>query len=127
MVGVSPPYGAAVAKAPGRIDATHAVGIAFGSGWAANARIIVSRHSMPDRPSGKWPRNGTVTTRLRGNRDAPAFAAALSDLVAMPADARQARGERARARMQIEFDIRRVAARYDELWYALAAGERPCA
>jgi glycosyltransferase involved in cell wall biosynthesis len=58
--------------------------------------------------------------------DPDAFADALIDLIEQPAVERRALGERARARIEAEFDLSVIADRYDRLWHSLAAGERPC-
>ena len=58
--------------------------------------------------------------------DPDAFADALVDLIERPADERRTLGARARARIEAEFDISMIAARYDQLWQSLATGERPC-
>ena len=54
------------------------------------------------------------------------FATALLELIELPEDRRRALGCAARTRMEAEFDLGRIAARYDALWQSLAAGERPC-
>jgi len=55
------------------------------------------------------------------------FADALGELIAMPAAKRHALGCRARAKMEAEYDLARMAARYDQLWQSLATGVEPCA
>jgi glycosyltransferase involved in cell wall biosynthesis len=54
------------------------------------------------------------------------FATALLELIELPDERRRALGCAARARMEAEFDLGRIAAQYDALWHALATGERPC-
>lgn len=66
------------------------------------------------------------TGRVVPVSDAPAFAAALSDLMTLPREERCALGRRARIRMESQFDINNIAERYDHLWRRLAARERPC-
>jgi glycosyltransferase involved in cell wall biosynthesis len=66
------------------------------------------------------------TGRIVPVPDAHAFAAALAELIAMPRELRCALGQRARARMEAEFDISIIAERYDRLWQQLAQGERSC-
>lgn len=66
------------------------------------------------------------TGRIVAEPDARAFAAALSELLTMPGEERSALGQQARRRMESEFDITKIADRYDHLWRRLAQGELPC-
>jgi glycosyltransferase involved in cell wall biosynthesis len=66
------------------------------------------------------------TGRVVPTGDTLRFAAALLELIELPEDRRRSLGCAARARMEAEFDLGRVAARYDALWQSLATGERPC-
>jgi glycosyltransferase involved in cell wall biosynthesis len=67
------------------------------------------------------------TGRIVPRDDPERFADALLDLLDMNAAERHELGCRARRRMEQKFEIRRVAARYDALWHALATGANPCA
>jgi glycosyltransferase involved in cell wall biosynthesis len=58
--------------------------------------------------------------------DVAAMARAMSELIAMPVEHRQKLGWRARQRMTCEFEIGRIAERYEEIWRSLATGEQPC-
>jgi glycosyltransferase involved in cell wall biosynthesis len=66
------------------------------------------------------------TGRIVPSNDLTAMAAAMTELVAMPAEQRQMLGWRARQRMACEFEIGTIADRYEAVWQALVAGERPC-
>jgi glycosyltransferase involved in cell wall biosynthesis len=66
------------------------------------------------------------TGRLVPSGDAVALACAMSELITMPAEHRRKLGWRARQRMACEFEIGKIAERYEESWRSLAAGERPC-
>jgi glycosyltransferase involved in cell wall biosynthesis len=67
------------------------------------------------------------TGRVVPRDDPERFAEALLDLLGMDAGERQELGCRARRRMEQEFEIGHVAARYDALWHALATGADLCA
>jgi glycosyltransferase involved in cell wall biosynthesis len=56
-----------------------------------------------------------------------AFADAIGELLAMPPAKRHALGCRARAKMEAEYDLGRIAARYDQLWQSLESRGKPCA
>jgi glycosyltransferase involved in cell wall biosynthesis len=56
-----------------------------------------------------------------------AFADAIGELIAMPPAKRHALGCRARAKMEAEYDLGRIAARYDQLWQSLESRGKPCA
>lgn len=62
------------------------------------------------------------TGRVVPPRDPGALAAALSDVLALPAADRQALGVRARARVAEHFEIRAVADRYHALYESVASG-----
>jgi glycosyltransferase involved in cell wall biosynthesis len=66
------------------------------------------------------------TGRVVPMGDTLGFATGLLELIELPEDRRRALGCAARTRMEAEFDLGRIAARYDALWQSLAAGERPC-
>jgi glycosyltransferase involved in cell wall biosynthesis len=66
------------------------------------------------------------TGRITPSGDPTAMSTAMIELISMPVEQRQKLGWRARQRMACEFEIGTVAGRYDDVWRALAAGERPC-
>jgi glycosyltransferase involved in cell wall biosynthesis len=55
------------------------------------------------------------------------FADALGELITMPPAKRHALGCRARVKMEAEYDLGRIATRYDQLWQSLTSGGNPCA
>jgi glycosyltransferase involved in cell wall biosynthesis len=59
------------------------------------------------------------TGRIVPPRDPMALAAALRELLEMPADRRRALGEAARRRAVAEFSIQRVAAAYEAMYRSL--------
>jgi glycosyltransferase involved in cell wall biosynthesis len=65
------------------------------------------------------------TGRLVPPQDDGALAGGILELLALPAAARAELGARARDRIVAEYDIARIAARYDALYRRLVAGERP--
>jgi glycosyltransferase involved in cell wall biosynthesis len=67
------------------------------------------------------------TGRVVPRNDPERFATALVDLLDMNAAERHELGCQARRRMEQEFEIGRIAARYDALWHALVTGANPCA